>query len=59
MSFAFGFAGDDIEDDDHDMLDDGVKGEALGPSSQPLLAPKMLTLSDLVSPEYTRPWHLM
>lgn len=55
MSFAFGFAGDDIEHDDHDMLDDEAAAEVSEKASQPLLPPKMHTLSDLVSPGRTRP----
>ena len=49
MSFAFGFAGDDIDDDDHDMLGDEPSEEGAAKTAQSLLLPKMHTLSDLVS----------
>ena len=54
MSFAFGFAGDDIEADDADMLAGADAGEVVGKASQPLIQPKMHTLSDLVSSGRTR-----
>lgn len=49
MSFAFGFAGDDIDDDDHDMLDAEPSGEGVAKTAPSLLLPKMHALSDLVS----------
>ncbi|ETN36891.1 uncharacterized protein HMPREF1541_07878 [Cyphellophora europaea CBS 101466] len=49
MSFAFGFAGDDIEADDHDMLDAEPEGEASAKAAQDLVLPKMHTLADLLS----------
>lgn len=54
MSFAFGFAGDDIDDDDHDMLGDEPSGAAAAKTVQSLLLPKMHPLSDLVSPHVPR-----
>lgn len=54
MSFAFGFAGDDIEDDGVDMVDASSSGEVSAKPSSSLVQPKMHALSDLVSPGRTR-----
>jgi hypothetical protein len=54
MSFTFGFGGDDVDDDGHDVLDDPQLVRVPSKHSHSLLPAQMHTPTEMVSTHLTR-----
>jgi hypothetical protein len=54
MSFTFGFGGDDVDEDGHDMLDDPQLVRVPSKHSNSLLPAQMHTLTEMVSTYVSR-----